>query len=295
MDALSKTGLVPGSVSSLDELLAVAHAMEQEAAARYRALSSFMHRQGDAEMAAQFETLAHVEDRHVMDVAGRSELLLGHAPNPVRVCWVFPANFDEALADGTMLSVYQALAYAVRNEERAFAFYTYVAAEADRPDIRALAEDLARDEIHHATMLRHYRRRAFHTERPAPLDIPETVGALRAMSRRWDAEAAAAHAILATTLEAAGEADDAANFRRLAAREAEAASGAEANSISALRSAADGLRLVEAAFNRYALIGERAIDEAVLIETQSMAGEIVARLALFGEERQDTMHRWEEA
>ena len=44
--------------------------------------------------------------------------------------------------------------------------------------------------------------------------------------------------------------------------------------------AADGLRLLEAAFDRYALIGERASGESVLIEAQRLAAEIVTRLAL---------------
>ena len=145
-------------------------------------------------------------------------------------------NFDEAVAGRASLSAYQALAYAVRNEERAFTFYTYVAAEADRPDIRALAEDLARDELRHATLLRHYRRRAFHAERPAAVELPETVEALRAMSRRWDADAAAAHTALAAILDEAGELEDAAIFRRLAAREAGAADGEAANSVPTLRS-----------------------------------------------------------
>ncbi|MDR3530058.1 MAG: ferritin family protein [Rhodopila sp.] len=285
---MNKTGLVPGPVKSLDELLAVAQAMGQEAAARYRALSTHMKRRGDADMAAQFEMLANMEDRHAMEVAGRSHALLGRAPDPARVRWDLPADFDEAVAGRAILSAYQALAYAVRNEERAFAFYAYVAAEADQPDIRALAEDLARDELQHATLLRHYRRRAFHARRPAPVDIPETVDAVLAMSRRWDAEAAAAHTALAATLDGAGEAEDAAIFRRLAAREADAANGEAANATPVLRDAVDGLRLVEAAFDRYALIGERANNELVLIEAQRLAGEIVARLALTGGGRRNT-------
>jgi hypothetical protein len=263
--------------------------MEQEAAARYRVLSVHMKRQGDNEMAAQFETLAKAEDRHVTEVAGRSRALVGHAPDPARIRWDLPADFDEAVAGGAVMSAYQALAYAVRNEERAFTFYTYVAAEADRPDIRALAEDLARDELRHATLLRHYRRRAFHAARPAPVDIPATVEDLRAMSRRWDAEAAAAHTALAATLDKAGELEDAAIFHRLAAREADAANGEAANAIPALSTAADGLRLIETAFDRYALIGERASDESVLIEAQRLAAEIVTRLALTGGARRNTL------
>jgi hypothetical protein len=107
-----------------------------------------------------------------------------------------------------------------------------------QPDIHALAEDLARDELRHAALLRHYRHRAFHAERPVPVDLPETVGALCAMARRWDAEAAAAHAALASTLDEAGETDDAVIFHRLAAQEAAAAGGTAAPVVPALRGAA---------------------------------------------------------
>ncbi|MGA2794150.1 MAG: ferritin family protein [Roseiarcus sp.] len=200
-----------------------------------------------------------------------------------------PARYDEEEARGATLGAYQALAFAVRNEERAFAFYTYVAAEADDPDVRALAEELARDELEHAALLRHRRRRAFHAERPAAAEIPPSVDALRAMARRWDAEAAAAHAALATTLDEAGETADAAIFRRLATQEAGAAAGAAAPAVPKLRSAADGLRLLEEGFDRYALIGDRAGDERVVAEAQRLAGETVARLALAGGARGNTL------
>ena len=49
---------------SADDLLAVAEALEHEAAARYRSLAARMARQGDAELAAQFDALAGMEDRH---------------------------------------------------------------------------------------------------------------------------------------------------------------------------------------------------------------------------------------
>ena len=70
-------------MDSADDLLAVAAALEREAAARYRALSARMLRQGDAALAAQFDGLAAMEDRHAGDVAARSEALLGHAPSVV--------------------------------------------------------------------------------------------------------------------------------------------------------------------------------------------------------------------
>lgn len=285
---MNKTGQVTVRVRSADDLLAVAQALEQEAAARYRALSARMARQGDVSMAAQFDVLAGIEDRHASHVLDRSHVLLGHSPKAVGASWDMPAGYDEDEARGATLGPYQALAFAVRNEERAFTFYTYVAAEAEDPEVRALAENLARDELEHAALLRHYRRRAFHAERPAAAEVPQSVDVLRSLARRWDAEAAAAHMALAVALDTAGETADAAIFRRLAAQES-AAAGAATTAISKLRSAEDGLRLLEEGFDRYARIGERADDEQVVAEAQRLAGEMVARLALAGGARSNTL------
>ena len=54
---------------------------------------------------------------------------------------------------------------AVRNEERAFAFWSYVAAHAEAPEIRQAAETMAHEELGHVATLRRERRRAFHAER----------------------------------------------------------------------------------------------------------------------------------
>ncbi len=281
---------IDGRIDSSDELAAVAEALEREAAARYRALSARMEGQGDAAMAAQFEALAQMEDRHTREVADRARALLGHAPPSLRVGWDLPPTFDDDEARGATLSAYQALAFAVRNEERAFAFYTYVAAEAQTPEIRALAEDLARDELQHAAILRHHRRRAFHSQRPPAVEIPRSVGILRAMARRWDADAATAHAALAKALDQAGEREDAKIFRRLAAEEEIAAAGlAGGVTTHRLRNAADGLRLLEEGFDHYAMIGEKSDNEDVVAEAQRLASEMVSRLALAGGARSNTL------
>ncbi len=267
----------------------MAVALEREAAARYRALSARMARQGDSAVAAQFNVLAGMEDRHAGDVAERGQALLGHAPAIPSRSWDLPPTYDEEEARGATLGAYQALAFAVRNEERAFVFYTYVAAEAEDPEVRALAEELARDELEHAALLRHHRRRAFHADRPIAIEIPRSVDVLRASAQRWDCEAAAAHAALANALEEAGETEDAAIFRRLAAQEEKATAGVIGAAFPRLRSAADGLRLLEMGFDRFALISERSDDERVVAEAQRLAGEMVARLALAGGARSNTL------
>ena len=232
---MGDTGQVNVRVRSADDLLAVASALEQEAAARYRSLSARMARQGDLEMTALFDTLAGMEDRHASQIGDRSLELLGHRPNIAHVKWETPPGYDEDESRGAELGAYEALAFAVRNEERAFAFYSYLSAEAESDDIRAMAENFARDELQHAALLRHHRRRAFHTKRPTTFETPTNVDELRALARRWDAEAAAAHAGLADALRANGEEADAATFQRLADDELRCAAGirAEPPSVSA--------------------------------------------------------------
>jgi rubrerythrin len=278
-------------LDSVEELLALAEALERQAAARYRGLSARMNRQGDTALATQFEALARMEDRHAGEVADRAQSLLGRAAGSTRVDWELPPTYDEDEARGAALGAYQALAFAVRNEERAFAFYTYVAAAAEHPDVRALAETLAREELEHASILRRHRRRAFRSAPPIAIEIPDSVEALLAAARRWDREAATAHATLAKALEDAGERADAATFRSLAVEEEVAAAGAVGGSVATLRSAADGLRLLEDGFDRYALIGERSNDEGVVAEAQRLAGEMVARLALAGGARNNALLR----
>ncbi|MGO9755753.1 MAG: ferritin-like domain-containing protein [Roseiarcus sp.] len=286
---MGDTGQVNVRVRSADDLLSVAEALELEAASRYRSLAARMTRQGDMEMAAQFDALAGMEDRHASQIGDQSLALLGHRPDLSRVKWETPPGYDEDEARGAELNAYQALAFAVRNEERAFAFYSYLSAEAEDEQIRALAEDLARDELRHAALLRQYRRRAFHAKRPATFEMPENVDALRALARRWDAEAAAAHLALADELRSKGESADAAIFQGLAEDEARGADNISAGSMPKLRSAADGLRIVEESFDRYASIAERAGDEAVIEEAQNLSAKIVARLATFGGARSNSL------
>jgi rubrerythrin len=286
---MGDTGQVKVRVRSADDLLAVAAALEQEAAVRYRSLSARMARQGDLEMTALFDTLAGMEDRHASQIGDRSMELLGHRPDIAHVKWETPPGYDQDEARGAELGAYEALAFAVRNEERAFAFYSYLSAEAESDEIRAMAENLAREELQHAALLRQHRRRAFHAKRPVAFETPMDVDELKALARRWDAEAAVAHAGLADALRANAEDADAAIFQRLADDERRCAAGVHADSASVLRSAADGLRILEECFDRYASIAERSDDETLVAEAQNLASIVVARLAIAGGARSNSL------
>ncbi|MFK4578850.1 rubrerythrin [Bradyrhizobium ottawaense] len=157
-----------GVLESLDELFALAHAMEQEAANRYESLAQDMRGQGKADLAEVFTKLAAAEREHVDSVTQWSQSRRGKSPDPALVRWEAPeALAPEAAAEvktSRLMTPYRALAMAVRNEERAFAFWSYLAAYSKDPDIKRASEAMAREELGHVATLRKERRRAYHHE-----------------------------------------------------------------------------------------------------------------------------------
>ena len=157
-----------GTLNSLDELFALADAMEKEAARRYSELADEMAAQKRNDLAAVFAQLAAAEREHVDSVTHWSQSRRGKAPDPKLVRWEAPETFDaESFAEiktSHLLTPYRALSIAVRNEERAFAFWSYVAAFVADPEVKSAAETVAREELAHVSTLRRERRRAYHRE-----------------------------------------------------------------------------------------------------------------------------------
>src|SRR6516162_9999521 len=161
-----------GTLQSLDELFALANAMETEAADRYSDLAREMAAQKRDDLAAVFSQLAAAEREHVDSVTRWSQSRRGKVPDPAMVRWEAPEAFDPATAAemkaSRLLTPYRALSFAVRNEERAFAFWSYVAAFTADPEIKSAAEAMANEELGHVATLRKERRRAYHREHDLP-------------------------------------------------------------------------------------------------------------------------------
>jgi len=163
------------NLMSADDMLAVAHAMEREAAARYATLADCMRRVDQSETAELLEGLAAEERSHVDSVERLAQRSLQRSPDVSGASRTLPKTFtleDEATA-AVLRSPYRTLSVAVRHEERAFAFWTYVAAQSADTALRNLAETFARQELIHAAKLRQARRRAFHAERSAKPPSPD--------------------------------------------------------------------------------------------------------------------------
>ncbi|MBN9547635.1 MAG: ferritin family protein [Alphaproteobacteria bacterium] len=158
----------------MSELLAVALAMEKESANRYADLARRMRAAKQRELAEVFDRLVREETGHIDMVMGWSRQVT-HKPAEILQPEAVPQDvFDEegiGLVSPELVDAYRSLAIAVRNEERAFAFWSYVAAHEASPQIREAAEQMAREELEHATTLRRERRRAFFKDRRSGLAI----------------------------------------------------------------------------------------------------------------------------
>jgi rubrerythrin len=177
------------TLTSLEELTAVALAIESGAVGFYRDLALRMDRIGAWSAAATFRHLVSIELGHVTQVGAWASGLTGALPSArrelVERLWPMVAEDGTGEAASLLLTPYRALAMAVRNEDRAFAFYSYLAATASTPAIRAEAERMAGEELQHARLLRTERRRAYHRQRPPKLraaPLPTDPAGFRALA-----------------------------------------------------------------------------------------------------------------
>ena len=202
-------------VASLPELFAIAHALEEEAASRYGILAAEMEALELPRVAAVFRHLADEERGHAEHVEDWALGATGAGPDHHLIRWQPPETFDEdearEIASSRLASAYRALSMAVRNEERAFALWTYIAAQAEAPEVREAAERMAGEELRHAPLLRRERRRAYREDRgtAAGSGVPSPLA--RATAAEWRLAS-----LLPVLAEAEGDATRAAEWRRLA-------------------------------------------------------------------------------
>jgi len=275
-----------GTIRSLSELFAIAFALEEEAATRYQDLAAKMREHGLSETAAVFDHLAQEERGHRDQVAHWSHQRTGQAPVLAEVRWDLPETFDDERADelaGSRLATpYRALSMAVRNEERAFAFWTYVAAQAEDAEIRKAAETMAHEELEHVSILRRERRHAYHAHRAsAGKPVPRAATARDVLVAAADVEKRLANQ-LEQQLPATGDAEQMqifiADSRQMAADIA-ALGAPMASSSEAATAPAEPIATAELLVEWYLEAADHAKDEATLAQAQSLARKAIARLA----------------
>ena len=270
-------------VTSLEDLSALAVILERRAAERFELMAEAMAARGRADLSELFTRLAREESHHeaalrkaapALDdslLEGRWPAELGDAPRPP----------DAGQLART--SVYQCLAEAVRNEDKAFRFFSYLAANTKDAALEARAEALAKEELAHAALLRRARRTAYHTEKrsidgwPEPRRVHSLDELRRAALPR---ELALGRRVEALPLESAS----AAALVRI---------GARIRELLAPEPAGDADRLLAssgspeddcaAAFEFYDLVASGARDEAVLLSAQELSTLALERIKLLAD------------
>lgn len=300
------------SLASLPEigtpaaLIAVAVALQDEAARRYATLAGEQRQRGNAAAADLFERLAREKGERGPAIAHWGESQGLGVVEPVAVEWEPLEADDEEPPPGLGPdSPYRALALAVRGEDRAFRFYSYVAATAEDETVGALAERLAKEDLAHAALLRARRRRAFHVERreadPGSLPDPSAVTALadllaaaaaieeRLADRLAEAAPRAAQLLpiskdarrLADAL--AGEVDEAGEPRPAIVRALRDLAGTTGRTGAAAEGGGDPLPRAladsEAAFAFYDAVVTAAAGEAVMLKAQDLSRSALERLS----------------
>ncbi|HSN31885.1 MAG TPA: ferritin family protein, partial [Ideonella sp.] len=196
-------------------LVGIADAIERESVRRYETLAATMERRGETATAAAFHVMLDEERKHI-EAIDRWAASLGRAREGATTFeWRLPADlfssWDE-VAGSARLTPYRAFAIAVDNEQRAFALYSYLAAAAGDPRVATEAERLALEELRHASLMRRWRREAWHRERRAAGEGPYAVSSavtspdsLHALLARGEAAVAGRHRAIAMRLREVGD------------------------------------------------------------------------------------------
>jgi rubrerythrin len=282
---------MPSAVGSLEELLSLACKLEKVAAQRYQELAARMQLRGEARLSALFKFLATIEEKHAAGVAQRAEQILGTTALPDVPARQTPENFDAEAGESSLLTPYHALAIAVRNETRAFNFYSYLAATAPDDSTRKIAEGLAKEELAHADLLRRERRKAYREQkgggRLPNAQLPQSLSELWSLCVDTEAGAAQYHRALAGVLRRQNGA--AATAFNAAAEDEETCARLAVDRIGkSFPQAIDhpsptirgGRRLLEEAFERYSDIAARSKEEEVMSQALSLAERASRRLFL---------------
>lgn len=146
----------PPAIGSTPELLAYALALELEASERYADLADQMETHNNPEVAELFQKLSRIEKLHADHVLEQAASL--DLPNIAASAyrWEDPegpetTDFGEA---HYLMTAHIALRLALHNEQRAFEFFTRVAAEAADRGVVKLAEEMAEEEREHVALMK---------------------------------------------------------------------------------------------------------------------------------------------
>lgn len=145
---------------SLMDALDLAILVEEEARERYEEFARVVGGRYQGDAADMFRLMASYEQKHGADLAARRAELFGDAPrNLTRDALsegdsLFEIEAPDRNKPRVFMSARQALEVALDSEQKAALFFTEAAKHATNADVKALFEELRKDEVQHEAFVR---------------------------------------------------------------------------------------------------------------------------------------------
>ncbi|WBY03203.1 ferritin family protein [Ramlibacter tataouinensis] len=146
---------------SIDELMARAWLLEQEATQRYTEFAEVMETHNNREVADLFRSLAAQEAAHADHIHKR----MGWARPPDAAATVAAPEAPPLEEAHYLMQPWHALTIALQAEQQAHDFFAWLAQSCDDPELRRAATDLQAEEKEHIALLQSWLRRV---PEPAP-------------------------------------------------------------------------------------------------------------------------------
>jgi rubrerythrin len=155
MNTMSKPLPTP---RNLDEFMAIALAMENEAVDRYTEFADTMETHNNREVAAMFRTMAGYEAKHATQIM--AEMGWKSAPAVPRelVRWPGYESPEAVPVDDVhyLMQPWHALQLALAAERRAEAFFAELVRAAENDAVRRAAEELRAEEAEHVALVQEW-------------------------------------------------------------------------------------------------------------------------------------------
>ena len=139
---------------TLMDALDLAALIEIEACKRYTQFAERLGSRNTGDAGAVFESMAVNESKHGEQLAERRLALFGDKPPKVKLDDIFDVEAPDVGAPRLNMSPLKAYYVALSSEEKAFAFYDQALRYVNQPDVKALFEELRKEEAEHVAMLK---------------------------------------------------------------------------------------------------------------------------------------------
>lgn len=159
-------------MDTVEEFLAHAIQIEQEAALRFGQLADAMHTQGNREVGRLFRQLANYSQLHLADARERAGFRQLPAMSATEFSWPDLESPEAAAiwAADPLLGREQALLVALEAEQAGFDYYAEVMNTTSDPEIRAFAQEFSEEEAGHVAELQRWIE--LHRQgKPLPSDV----------------------------------------------------------------------------------------------------------------------------